>query len=204
MLRITDFKLYSSLNTVLTIEEIYIDEGTFIHIQGKNSTGKSLFLKSLCGQYKNYSGSLLYRRKKLSENKMNNNVVLISNYFPVIENLSFLENIQLPIGNINSIQRSRLIDMATILGVVNDLNDMMELSSRTQRLLVYLIRASLLSPSILLIDDIDTYFDDSNYEKVYQFFQFCLKSGMMIISTGKTPIENIQNYVIRNGVMEKI
>jgi len=200
MLKITDYKLFSSQHLVLVIDEFSVEQGTFVHIQGGNSAGKTLLLKTLCGQYKNYKGKLLYRKKKLSDN----NVLLINNSLPVVENMSFLDNIQIPLGKINLIQRNRLIEMATILGIVDLMNIKMVYSSRSEKLLMYLIRASMISPNILMIDDIDTYFDDNQYDKVYQFFQYCLKSGMMVITTGKTAIDNIPNYLINKGEMNKI
>jgi ABC-type lipoprotein export system ATPase subunit len=204
MLKIKDYKLFSAQNIVLAFDDLGIEEGTYTHLQGNNSSGKSLFLKTLNGQYKNYKGSLLYRKKKMTDYMMNNNVILIGNYLPVVENMSFLDNIQLPFGGLNLIQRNRMIEMSTILGIVELLNFDMVYSSRSERLFIYLIRASLISPSILLIDDIDVYFDDDNYFRVYQLIQYCLKSGMIIVSTGKTAVDNIQNYMIKNGELIKL
>ena len=200
MLKISEYKLFSSQQLVLIIEEMSIEQGTFVHIQGGNSVGKTLLLKSLCGQYKNFKGKFLYRKKKLSDN----NVLLINNSLPVVENMSFLDNIQIPLGKINLIQRNRLIEMATILGAVDLLNVEMVYSSRSEKMLMYLIRASLISPNILMIDDIDTFFDDVRYEKVYKFIQYCLKSGMMVITTGKTAIDNTPNYLISKGEIKKL
>jgi ABC-type transport system involved in cytochrome c biogenesis ATPase subunit len=200
MLKILEYKLFSSQQLVLIIEEMNVEEGTFVHIEGANSLGKTLFLKSLCGQYKNFKGKLLYRKKRLSDN----NVLMIGGSLPVVENMSFLDNIQIPLGKINTIQRNRLIEMATILGVVDLLNNEMKYSSRSERMLMYLIRASLISPNILLIDDFDTLFDEQRYEKVCQFIQYCLKSGMMVITTGKFAVDNVPNYLISKGEMKKV
>jgi len=199
MLKILEYKLFSAQQLVLIIEEMNVEEGTFVHIEGGNSLGKSLFLKSLCGQYKNFMGKLLYRKKRLSDN----NVLMIGGSLPVVENMSFLDNIQIPLGKVNTIQRNRLIEMATILGVVDLLNTEMKYSSRSERVLMYLIRASLISPNILLIDDFDTLFDEKRYDKVCQFIQYCLKSGMMVITTGKFAIDNVPNYLINKGEMKK-
>jgi len=198
MLKILEYKLFSSQQLVLIIEEMTVEQGTFIHVIGANSLGKTLFLKSLCGQYKNFKGKLLYRKKRLSDS----NVLMIGGSLPVVENMSFLDNIQIPLGKINTIQRNRLIEMATILGVVDMLNTEMIYSSRSERMLMYLIRASLISPNILLIDDFDTLFDEERYDKVCQFIQYCLKSGMMVITTGKFAIDNVPNYLISKGEMK--
>jgi len=71
-------------------------------------------------------------------------------------------------------------------------------------MLMYLLRASLVSPGILLIDDIDVYFDKDTLAKVQQLFQYCTKSGMIIITSGKTLVSDTPHYMIRSGEILRI
>ena len=201
MLKIEKYRLYTSNKIVLAIDDLTFEQGTFSYIQGHNSSGKSLFLKSLTGQYKNFKGEISFRNQRISNHQ--NHILLINNELPVIKNLDFVENIQLSIGKLGSTQKNRLIDMATTLGIMDSLTNKMEFISRSEKMFMYLIRAALLSPSILLIDDIDDFFDFDNFVKVYNVFSSCMKSGILIISTGKSQVENTPSYVIKTGNMTK-
>ena len=201
MLRIKTFKLFTSKNIILTIDDLSFDLGTFSYIQGDNSTGKSLFLSTLAGQYKKFTGEIIFKNKPLLNWK--NDFLLLNNDLPVIKKLDYIENIQLSLGRLGTIQKSRLLEMATILDIVDNLKTKMEYSSRCERMFMYLIRAALLSPSILMIDDIDDYFDETIFDKVYQVISLCLKSGMLVISTGKSNMVNNLTFKIDSGELRK-
>ena len=202
MLKIEEYILYSSDRIVLSIPDIIFAQGSFTYIHGSNSSGKSLFLKSLCGKYRNFQGHLGYKEFSLSS--IQNQVFFIDNDLPVIKELDFLGNIELSIGKLSTIQKNKLIDMASVVGLIDKLKDRMEYSSRSERMLMYLLRACIICPNVLLIDDIDDYFDDETFVKVYQIMPYCLKSGMILISTGKSAVENLPSYEIVNSELKMV
>ena len=201
MLKIENFKLFSDKKIVLTISDMIIEQGTFSYIRGANSTGKSLFLSTLVGNYKNYKGTISFKKLPLTNTK--NNILLINNELPVIKKLDMMENIEISIGKLATLQKSRLLDMASALGIIDNLRTKMEFASRSEKMFMYLMRATLISPNILMIDDIDDYFDPEIFKKVYHIFTMCIKSGMIIISTGKSQVMNRPSFIIKSGEIRK-
>jgi len=206
MLQIDNLKIYTNQKQVLFIPMLYVDTGCFIAIQGANSTGKTLLLKTLCDQYKQYSGFLNLKRQPLPHHHNTNSIILIDNHLPVIEHLSFLENIQLPFEKLTTTQKNRLLEMVNILGCIDLLNIKMIDTSRSQKVFMYLLRSALISPSLLLIDDIDTFFDKETLANVQKFITYCTKSGIIVIVTTKdTPLTSSnQTYSIRSGELVKL
>ena len=201
MLKIENLKIFSNKNIVLQVNEISFEQGSFSYIRGANSSGKSLFLKTLYGQYKNFKGNITFRNQSMA--KLKNNILLINPELPIIKNIDMMENIQIPLGKLGSIQKTRLLDMASTIGIVDNLREKMEYTSRSERMLMFLMRATLLSPNILMIDDIDDYFDPETFKKVYYIITMCIKSGMIIITTGKSVVANRPSYFIESGELKK-
>jgi ABC-type transport system involved in cytochrome c biogenesis ATPase subunit len=203
-LKLQDFKLFSEKKIVLMTKELVFTPGTFTYILGSNSAGKSLLLKAISGQYKDYKGYITFKNQKLSLHLKQNNILFINNELPVIEKMTFLENIEIPLGKVNAIQKNRLLEMASIVDIVNLLNHKMAFCCRSERMLMYLVRAALISPNVLLIDDIDTFFDKDKFDGVLQLFAYYQKSGMIILATGKSFIGDVPTYKINNGDIEKL
>jgi len=185
MLKIENLKLFSIQKMVLSIPTLSIDLGQFVTIQGANSTGKTLLLNTLGGSFLNYTGSITLKKQPLSHHLKSNTILLIDGQLPVIEQLSFLDNIQLPFGKLTTAQKNRLLEMVNILGCIDILNVKMISSSRSERATMYLLRCAMISPSLLLIDDLDTFFDPQSIEKILQFILYCAKSGIIILATVK-------------------
>ena len=199
MLQIKNYTLYSNHKHVLKIHELSIDPGQLVYIQGANSCGKSLFLKSLNGKYSDYHGDINFKKEPISNHHSRNNIILIDNDLPVLKHKTYLENIQIPFGELTMTQKNRLIEMATILNALDNLNEKMEFSSQSQKAVMYLLRAALISPSLLMIDDLDNYFDQESSANVLHFIKYCLKSGIIFIATGKSKIENVVHLAIQKG-----
>ena len=199
MLQIKNYTLYTNMKQILRIHELNIDPGQLVYIQGDNSCGKSLFLKSLTGKYSDYHGEISFKKQPIHVHLNKNNIIMIDNELPVLKDKTYLENIQIPFGELTMTQKNRLIEMATILKALDTLNDKMEYSSHSEKVIMYLLRAALISPSLLLIDDLDNYFDQDSSMNVLHFIQYCLKSGIIFIATGKSKIENVVHLAIHKG-----
>jgi len=208
MLKIEKFRLYANQQKLLDIPNLSVETGQFVSIQGANSTGKTLFLNTLNGEYTDYLGEISLKKQTLDYHLKQNSIILIDNRLPVIENISFLDNIQIPFGSFSSAQKSRLLEMVNILNCIDLLNVKMVHSSKAERVIMYLLRAAMISPSLLLIDDLDSYFDNDMLIRVHQFILFCIKSGIIIVATSKDArLMNIGSnhiYRIKDGELSKI
>lgn len=204
MLSFKDFKLFSSDKLILSVNDLTLDKSTFNYILGDNATGKSLLINTLAGEYPNYKGSIFLNKQVIKNQKHNNSILKIDDSLPVIKDLSFLEHLEMPFSKLSSLQNNRIIEMATIVECMDLLNTKTGFLSKSEKMLMYLVRAVLISPSLLLIDDFDVFFDNDYLKKVYQLFLSCLKSGMIIICTGKSNIKNITKFKLNSGALEKL
>ena len=197
MLIFHNFKLFTSNRIILTLNDFTFDKDSFSYIQGHNSTGKSLLLKSIVCDYQNFKGNIYFNKQKISN--FQDNIILINHDLPVIKSKTFLENIQLSIGKLEKSHKTTLTEMASILGLIEILNQKMEYSSRSERMFMYLLRAAIISPKVLMIDDLDDFFDFENFTKVYDILLLCIKNGSLVLCTGKSDIENTSSLIIKNG-----
>ena len=96
-----DFKKVNILNNI----NLTLESGTIYGLIGRNGTGKSVFLKTLCGFYYPSSGEILFDGKNYSANNLypDNLRALIEkpSFMPNLtgyENLELLASIQNKIG----------------------------------------------------------------------------------------------------------
>jgi len=206
MLQIDNLQIYTHQKRILTIPILYVDTGCFITIQGANSTGKTLLLQTLFGQYKHYSGFITLKKQPLAHLHNTNSILLIDNHLPVVKHLSFLDNIQIPFEKLTTTQKNRLLEMVNILGCIDLLNQKMSECSRSQRVFMYLLRSAMISPSLLLIDDIDSFFDKETLTAVQKLIAYCTKSGIIVFASTKDVILPSSNhtYRITNGELVKV
>ncbi|MCL1826746.1 MAG: ATP-binding cassette domain-containing protein [Candidatus Cloacimonetes bacterium] len=204
MLIFNNFKLISTAKLVIQIEELKIVPGAFIYIKGGSSSGKSLLLSAINGSYSNYKGVITFKDKKLKPDATHNNILLINNELHVIENMTFLQNIEIPIMKNSPIVKKRLIEMAGIVEIIDLFNVKMVNCSRSEKMLMYLIRAALVDPYVLLIDDFDTFFDSEKLKNVQKLLAYFLSTGMSIIATGKLAMEHTITYKINKGFLEQV
>jgi len=208
MLKIEKFRLFANQQQLLDIPNLSVETGQFVSIQGANSTGKTLFLSTLNGEYTDYLGDISLKKQPISHHLKQNSIILIDNRLPVIESISFLDNIQIPFGVLTSAQKARLLEMVNILNCIDQLNVKMIHSSKAERVTMYLLRAAMISPSLLMIDDLDSFFDNDTLIKVHQFILYCIKSGMIIMATSKDArLMNMGSnhiYRIKDGELSKI
>ena len=204
MLKFHSYKLYSQSRIILFLDDFTIPPGSFYYILGACSAGKSLFLSSIGGEYTNYKGVITLKNQKLSPGLKHNNILMINNDLPIIDKMTVLENIEIPIGKISPIAKKRLLEMAAIVDIIDFLNVKMQICSRSEKMLMYLVRAALVNPYVLLIDDLDTFFDNNMYSSVHELFAYFQKSGMIIIGTGKGVLDNVITYTIKHAEVVRI
>ena len=203
MLRLKDFRLFTHQKIVASTNELVFNQNCFNYIQGGSSAGKSLILNTFAGKYNNYSGEITLFGQELQTFHKQGSVIYIDYDLPVIPKKNFIENVQLPFKKFTEDMRIQMIEYSSMLGMVDIMRNQMEYSSRAEKMLMYLIRVALLNPKLLLIDDIDCFFDEETFKKVYGLFVKCIKNGMMLITSGKATIQNIPSYTLRQGELLK-
>ena len=204
MLEIKDYELYSRKNILLRIDELRVNEGEFIYIHSSNSTGKSLLLKSLAGIYKNFKGVISIKNQLLDYKDFRGKVRIISEENRLIPSSNVLDNIIFPDEKATEQQKIRIFEMLSEIKSEHLIHVPCEQLSFSEVKFIELIRACIHYPLLLLIDDLDNYFDENRFPHAKNLLNRLNASGTIIISTGKTPSQKIKTYTINNNILEQI
>ena len=63
MLKISDFFLNKKKDNILSIGYLEIEHSQIVNLIGNNNSGKSLFFKTIHGEYFNFSGDIIIKEK---------------------------------------------------------------------------------------------------------------------------------------------
>lgn len=204
MLEIKNYELFSQKDHLLTVDDLLLNEGDFIYITGPNSSGKSLFLKSLVGLYKNFKGVISYKNQLLSPKDVWSKIKFISLENRLIPQTNVLDNIIFPDEKATEAQKIKIFELLSEMKSDHLIHTSADELSFSQTKLVELIRACIHYPHILLADDIDLYFDDQNFSSAKILFSKLSASGTIVLSTGKTPSQKLKAYQIHEKRLEQI
>lgn len=153
-------------------------KGEFLVIMGPSGSGKSTLLNILGGIDKKAQGEVIYQDKNILKYKekeiilyRQNAVGVIFQNFNLLENASVLENIQLqdlllrkkPFESVDSLLKEFSID---------DLkNNRVDVLSEGEKQKVAIARAVVVSPEIIIADEITANLDVKNSELVIQLLE---------------------------------
>lgn len=184
--------------TLLLSEKMFIHNGTSLYLHSDAPAGKSLFLKSLHYYLK-------WSKKRRNRFNLKNrplildvrqfgklycsgskNALLLDSEPALLPNLSVNQNILLPIRNRNVRIKHKVIEHLQNfdLGSKQHLN--VETLSRCEMKFIELIRATLLLPDCLLLDDFDLSLPETKQNAVFNLLSLMQKNGTIIFAAGKT------------------
>ena len=203
MIELKNFVIEGARGFRLKADELQIKSGLFIQIYGNNNSGKSLLLKCLAGLYHNYSGELLYNGVQEKPGKYS--VILINDFLAVMPDKSVKYNLYLPFGKTTKRKKDLLEDMLKDSGLDKCLDHKVKTLSRSEIKILELIRAIIQQPHFLLIDDFDTYFDNTSLKNLTKVFDHAAKAGTAIVITTRKKFEGItSSYAINSGEIYKL
>ena len=186
MLVFKDFELMNHSELILSIEDLTLNSGDFYYICGKNRSGKSLLLSLINNTYHNYRGEVKYKDRNIDDRFFHEKIRLIRDTAAIFPTLSIEENILLGIKDKN--QKKIIEECVPLLskfklGFNKNLN-CSKLSSSELKI-IEIIRGYIQKPYMLLIDDIDNYFDTEYFEGIYNLINQMKQNGTLIIASGK-------------------
>lgn len=207
---------YQAGQKVLENISIKIDPSEKVCVSGLDGSGKSTLLKLLTGSYTEYSGSIHFNGIPLGNFKIDSlrsNMGIMISQQDVFQG-SLMENITM--GNSN-IDLNAILDLSKELGIENFLETIPEgfnlqidpigrrLSRNTiQKIL--LLRALLLNPRLLLLEDPWAGLEEDSQKKIRQYLLKKLPSTTVIIITNDDDFMQQCDKIIRlkNGRIESI
>ena len=166
MLSIKNLKLFKPKNkgTLLQIDELELPSTGMILLLGKNGSGKTTFLKSICGLHSYFSGKIYWKGKELKSQSFmerKGQVRYAAEPWPLPEFLTLKEYIQL--GEFNNPDLIKKV--IERLGISDLAEQNIARMSKGQQQKAMLAKVMFSSPELLLLDE-PTNFLDYNSEKI--------------------------------------
>ena len=169
-------------------------------IVGRNGSGKTMFLKSLCGFLTPTSGTVLINQKDIYKEEMfSNNVGISFSNSNYIKDLTGFENLEL-IANIKKqISKEDIIDALKKVNLLKEKDKKYGKYSGGMKQKLDIAQAIMEKPEILLLDEPFNGLDDESVKLIKKLIIDLKNSGnTIIIATHiKDDIENFCDEVIR-------
>jgi ABC-type methionine transport system ATPase subunit len=190
MLKIENFTLSFENERFMLIDDILFTGGKRINLFADNSTGKTLLLRSIHGDFTKFEGSILIKEKPPLFYKKRKKTILIENHIHLLMNESVWKNITLPLENMSSRQKQKITDLCSIAELNEKIGTKVNKLPFSSQKFVELIRAVIQLPYLILIDDMDNFFDGKNLLKALEICEYALNSGSSLFATSKNKMEH--------------
>ena len=168
-----------------------INQGDFVSIMGPSGSGKSTLLNIIglldsasSGSYQLLDQEMVDLKEKQKSQARKENIGFIFQNFNLIDELSVFDNIELPLiySNVPSAERkSRVNEMAKILGIAHRLKHFPQQLSGGQQQRVAVARALINNPKIILADEPTGNLDSRNGNEVMELLTDLHASGSTIL-----------------------
>jgi len=168
-----------------------INQGDFVSIMGPSGSGKSTLLNIVglldsasSGSYQLLDQEMVGLKEKQKSQARKENIGFIFQNFNLIDELSVFDNIELPLiySNVPSAERkSRVNEMAKILGIAHRLKHFPQQLSGGQQQRVAVARALINNPKIILADEPTGNLDSRNGNEVMELLTDLHTSGSTIL-----------------------
>ena len=205
MLKIEGFSLSRENEKFMLINEMLIGSSMRVNIFGNNDTGRSLLLRSIHGDYFDYGGQIMIKDKSALFYKKKKKTILINNTSHLLVNESVWKNIIIPLPKITARQKQKIMELCVLAKLADKIGLKVKTLSSSSKKFIELIRAVIQLPQIILVDDLENYFDDKNMITALEICNFALNSGTSVIATSKKKLDNFDvNYRIQDSKMVKL
>lgn len=202
MITLTDlcktYKVGSTETSALVGLSLDIKKGDFITVTGKSGCGKSTLLNTL-GLMDNYdSGRYLFNDKDISKlnktqraNFRNKTIGFVFQSFNLIDDLTVLENIEIPMGYAgisSSIRKSKALQLLESVGVSHKSKNFPRHLSGGEQQRVAIARALANTPDIILADEPTGNLDEKNGQDIMGILVDLHKKGSTIVMVTHDPV----------------
>lgn len=185
-------KVYGKNNTyqkVLDNINISFKSNEFVCILGESGSGKSTLLNIIGGLDNKYEGSINLNNLNIKyinqDEYRKNNIGFVFQNFNLINNLSVINNILLPIEKERTSYRNKkkkAIDLLRKLNIYLIKNKKINELSGGQKQRVAIARALINDPSIILADEPTGALDEENSIKILEILKEINKEGKLVIA----------------------
>lgn len=201
MLQVENLIIRNYSGEFLSVPSFYLRAGCKGLVIGNNQTGKTLFLKTLHGIYEDYEGEVLIRNAKIS--KKTKYSIFISAGQNIFFEKTVWDNLTLTLPkNLPAWQEKKIQDLSNLTGLAPYYEHPVYALSYSMQKFVEIVRAVVQNPYLILIDDLDSYFDVVQSIKINALLDSALASGVSVLATAKIKLPDYDwLWAIQNGIM---
>lgn len=205
MLKIEGFSLSRNNEKFMLINQMLIGSSMKVDIFGNNDTGRSMLLRSIHGDHFDFDGQITIKDKPTSFFKKKKRSILIDDNSHLLPNDSVWNNVTIPLAKVTARQKQKILEFCAIAQLGDKMGTKVKLLSSSSRKFIELIRAVIQLPQLILIDDLENFFDDKNLLVASDICNYALNSGTTLIATSKYKLDNFDvHYRIQNSKVVKL
>ena len=200
-------KIYDE-NKILDGISITFEDGKIYGIVGKNGSGKSVLLKTICGFIRPDKGEILFDNINIDKKQIfppETGAMFENSGF--IPNISGLENLKLLASINNIISEEEILKSVDIVNLKEDINKKYYKYSLGMRKKLGICQAIMENQKYIILDEPFNGIDDESLKKIKIQLNKIKENKIIIISTHiKEDIEKLcdEVYKISNGKINKI
>lgn len=171
-------------NNVLSDVNIHFETGKIYGLSGRNGSGKTVFLKTLCGLYFASSGDILLNNKKIDFKKefLGNLGALIENP-KFFTNLTGFENLKI-LSNINKkITDEEIENSLKIVNLYDEREKLYSKYSLGMKQKLGIAAAIMEKPKILILDEPFNGIEEASVVKIKDYLKTIKENTIIILST---------------------
>ena len=172
--------------SVLRDLSVSVEKGQSLAITGPNGSGKTTFMRILCGLMQADSGDVTYQinTSTLPLEKRNEHIGLVGPYIQLYQELTAFENLEFVarLKNITGYQE-KVFSLMAMLGLKGREHDQAKTYSSGMKQRLKYAFALLAQPSFLFIDEPTSNLDKTGIETVYEIMHTQKQKGILVFAT---------------------
>ncbi|MDO5718458.1 MAG: ATP-binding cassette domain-containing protein [Tissierellia bacterium] len=196
-------------NTVLNDINLEFESGNIYGIIGRNGSGKTVLLKSICGLIHLTGGEIIVNDKIVGKDiDFPENIGIIIETPGFLSNYSGFKNLQMLAGIKNKIQKNDIKESIKKVGLDPDSKKHVGKYSMGMKQRLGIAQAIMENPDILLLDEPMNGLDNQGVKEMRELFQKLKEEGklMILCSHNPTDIEILCDHVyeIDRGIIKQL
>ena len=181
--------------TIITNLSLSLNSGDYLVVRGKNGSGKSTFIKCLLGFNQVKSGMIFFDKVDITEFKSWTKFGYVSqNFYDFNYGFPLTVGELLQISSLKKTDESTRLKLLEKMGIFDIINQNINSLSGGQLQRVFIVRAMLNNPEVLILDEPTASIDKQNKEFFYDTVEELHQLGITIVLITHTDDIERLNY----------
>ncbi len=165
---------------------ISVEKGQNIAITGPNGSGKTTFMRILCGLIKPDTGRITYQINgvDISPDKRNTHIGLVGPYIQLYQELTAFENLEF-VARLKGVSgyRKEIFNLLDFIGLKGREHDFVKTYSSGMKQRLKYAFALISKPAFLFVDEPTSNLDEAGIDVVYEIMRRQKEQGVLVFAT---------------------